>query len=96
MNQENRAKVLREAWLGDAVLTLFARRWILSETGAIDGEQSVRMTSNQFLNSLGQPDEVEARIGRVYESEGIDAAFKWIEDQLLPMFRKQETNRRKR
>jgi dsRNA-specific ribonuclease len=96
VNSENRAILLRQAWIGDAVLTLFARRWILSETGSIDGECSTRMTSNRFLNSLGQPDEVEARIGRIYESEGLDAAFAWIEANLLPMFKRQEGNRRKR
>ena len=78
------------------MLTLFARRWILAETGAIDGERSVRMTSNRFLNSLGQPDEVEAQIGRVYEGEGLEAAFQWIETRLLPMFKRQEGNRKKR
>ena len=96
MNTEFRARTLREAWIGDAVLTLFARRWILTETGVIDGERSVRMTSNQFLNSFGQPDEVEAQIGRVYEAEGLEAAFEWIETQLLPMFLRQEENRKKR
>jgi len=96
VNSESRARILRQAWIGDAVLTLFARNWILSETGAIDGERSVRMTSNQFLNSLGQPDEVEAQIGRVYETEGLVAAFAWIEAQLLPMFKRQEGNRKKR
>ena len=87
---------MRQAWIGDAVLTLFARRWILAETGAIDGERSARMTSNQFLNSVGQPDEVEAEIGRVYESQGLDAAFQWIEGRLLPMFQRQEEKRRRR
>lgn len=96
MSTDHRARTLREAWIGDAVLTLFARRWILAETGAIDGERSVRMTSNQFLNSFGQPDEVEAQIGRVYETEGLEAAFEWIETQLLPMFLRQEENRKKR
>lgn len=96
VNSENRAIILRQAWIGDAVLTLFARRWILSETGSIDGERSVRMTSNRFLNSLGQPDEVEAQIGRIYEADGLQAAFTWIEAQLLPMFKRQEGNRRKK
>lgn len=96
MNTENKARILRQAWVGDAVLTLFARRWILAETGMIDGERSVRMTSNRFLNSLGQPDEVEAQIGRVYETEGLEAAFIWIEQRLLPMFQRQEEKRRRR
>lgn len=96
MSSATRATILRQAWIGDAVLTLFARRWILAETGAIDGERSVRMTSNRFLNSIGQPDEVEAQIGRIYEAEGLDSAFTWIETQLLPMFKRQEGNRRKK
>ena len=62
----------------------------------IGGERSARMTSNRFLNSLGQPDEVEAQIGRVYEAEGLESAFQWIEERLLPMFLRQEDNRRKR
>ena len=95
VNSELRARTLRQAWIGDAVLTLFARRWILADTGAIDGERAARLTSNQFLNSIGQPDEVEARIGRVYQSEGLEAAFQWIETQLLPMFLRQQENRRK-
>ena len=96
MNAGKRAEVLREAWIGDAVLALFARRWILAQTGFIDGQCAARMTSNQFLNTLGAADEVEARIGRVYESEGLDAAFRWIEAELMPRFLKQESNREKR
>ena len=92
-NNNRRARLLREAWVGDAVLTLWARRWILAETGAIDGERSVRMTSNQFLSAVGNPDEVEAEIGRVYEAEGMEAATAWIEARLLPMFRRQEEKR---
>lgn len=96
MNAGRRAEVLREAWIGDAVLALYARRWILSQTGAIDGQCAARMTSNQFLNTVGAADEVEARIGRLYESEGLEAAFRWIEAQLMPMFLRQESNREKR
>jgi dsRNA-specific ribonuclease len=94
MNSDTKALLLRQAWLGDAVLTLWARRMILAETGAIDGPRSVRMTSNQFLGSIGNPDEVEAVIGRIYESHGLDEAFQWIEANLLPMFERQERNRR--
>ncbi len=93
---DHRELLLRQAWIGDAVLTLWARRWILEQNGAIDGAQSVRMTSNQFLGSVGNPDEVEAEIGRIYESDGLEPAFAWIEARLLPMFRKQESNRNRR
>jgi dsRNA-specific ribonuclease len=95
-NNNRRARLLREAWVGDAVLTLWARRWILASTGAIDGERSVRMTSNQFLSAVGNPDEVEAEIGRIYEAQGMEAATAWIEGKLLPMFRRQEENRSRR
>jgi len=94
MNSDAKALLLRQAWLGDAVLTLWARRWILAETGAIDGPRSVRMTSNQFLGSIANPDEVEAEIGRIYEARGLEEAFQWIEANVLPMFQRQERNRR--
>ena len=51
------------------------------------------MTSNQFLAALAEPSEAEARIGRVYEAEGLDAAFAWIETHLMPLFERQEANR---
>ena len=90
---DNRAKILREAWVGDAVLTLWARLYILRERGAIDGERAVRMTSNNFLGAVGNPDQVEAEIGRIFEDQGLDAAYQWIEQRLLPMFKRQEENR---
>lgn len=96
MNTAKRAETLRQAWIGDAVLTLYARRWILAQTGETDGDCAARMTSNQFLSSAGNADEVEAQIGRLFESDGLDAAFQWIEVTLLPTFLRQETNRRKR
>lgn len=92
----HRGLVLKQAWIGDAVLTLWARRWILTQTGEIDGARSVRMTSNQFLGGVGNPDEVEAQIGRVYEAEGLEAAFQWIEAHVLPVFQRQEVNRNRR
>jgi dsRNA-specific ribonuclease len=85
--------VLRDAWIGDAVLALYVRTKILREDGVVDGEKYTRMTSNQFLNGLGEPSEVEARIGRVYEAEGLRAAFSVIEAEILPLFEKQEANR---
>ena len=79
-------QILKEAWVGDAALCLFAREKILREDGRVDGDRCARMTSNQFLNSVGEPSEVEARIGRIYSAEGLEAAFRWIERELMPMF----------
>ena len=81
------------AWIGDTILDLFARTWILKEKGAVCGETQRRMTSNQFLACLGNPTSVEAKIGRLYREEGMQAAFAWIEAELLPLFKKQEKKR---
>lgn len=81
-----------EAWVGDAVLALYMRRLILSEQGKMDGEMFVRCTSNDFLRNIGNPTSVEALIGRIYEEQGLQAAFDWMEFQLLPVFRQQEKN----
>ena len=88
-----REQVLKEAWIGDAVLTLYARRRILREDAVIDGPKAERMTSNQFLTAFAEPSEAEARIGRVYEVEGLEAAFAWIEVHLMPVFERQEAKR---
>jgi len=82
--------------VGDAVLSLFARVRILRGDGVQDQAKFIRMTSNQFLAVVGEPSEVEAEIGRVYEREGLDAAFAWIDQKLMPVFEKQEEKRRKR
>jgi 23S rRNA maturation mini-RNase III len=82
------------AWIGDTILDLYARLWILRERGTVCGETQRRMTSNQFLACLGNPTAVEAKIGRLYQEGGTDAAFAWIEEELLPLFMKQERNRR--
>ncbi len=76
---ERRRRILEEAWIGDAVLCLYARRAILRAAGAVEGELLQRMTSNRFLTRFGEASEVEAEIGRIYEREGIEAAFAWIE-----------------
>ncbi|MGC4054683.1 MAG: hypothetical protein QM757_38025 [Paludibaculum sp.] len=92
---DQRRHVLKDAWIGDAVLCLYARTLILREGGEVDGERYIRMTSNQFLGQLGEPSEVEARIGRMYESGGLPAAFAWMDEHLLPLYRRQEANRNK-
>jgi len=83
-------KEREEAWVGDAVLALYVRRWILSKHGQMEGEMFVRFTSNDFLSRKGNPTSVEAEIGRIYESSGESAAFGWIEQNLLPVFIEQE------
>lgn len=79
-----------EAWTGDAVLALFVREWILREKGSLDGEMFVRFTSNDFLSQVGKPTAVEAEIGRIYAKDGLAAAFKHMEDTLLPLFIQRE------
>jgi dsRNA-specific ribonuclease len=93
---ERQEQILREAWIGDAVLSLFARSKILLEDGRIDADKFERMTSNRFLGVVGDASGVEAEIGRVYRREGLAAAFGWIEERLIPPFRRQEANRQKR
>ena len=82
------------AWIGDTILDLYARLWILRERGSVCGETQRRMTSNQFLACLGNPTAVEAKIGELYRDGGSEVAFAWIETELLPIFEKQERKRR--
>jgi len=96
VNAERRRKILEQAWIGDAVLCLYARCRILREGGAVDGEKFERMTSNRFLASFGEPSEVEAELGRLYEREGLEAAFLWIEQKLMPLFDRQEEKRQEK
>ncbi|MCF6313729.1 MAG: hypothetical protein L3J39_14895 [Verrucomicrobiales bacterium] len=86
-------QVRAQAWIGDTVLDLFARDYILRQLGKMDGEMLARMTCNQFLSALGNPTVVEAEIGVVYERQGLQAGFAWIEENLLPIFLKQERKR---
>jgi 23S rRNA maturation mini-RNase III len=83
------------AWVGDAVLALFSREWILRHYGKSDGAMQARMTSNQFLSCLGQPTSFEAEIGALYRKEGLAAAFARLETLVVPLFLKQERNRAK-
>lgn len=87
------AEIRNEAWIGDAVLSLFVRSWILREHGAMDGERLTAFSSNAFLSAFGNPTEVEAEIGRIYERDGLTAAFAAIEEKLLPVFLAQEKRR---
>ena len=92
---DRRAKILAEAWIGDAVLSLYVRQQILRDNGKLNSSELERFTSNQALTVFGEPSEVEAGIGRVYESGGLNAAFAWIETKMMPVFRKQEEKRMK-
>jgi dsRNA-specific ribonuclease len=83
---------LREqAWIGDAVLALFVRNWLLAATSR---ETSLAQraalfelfASNQFLSNFGEPTRVEAEIGRLYQSGGLPAAFAFIEKKFLNRF----------
>jgi hypothetical protein len=85
-----------EAWIGDAVLALWARLHILQADGSVDGPKFLRMTSNQFLAAFGEPTAVEAQIGRLYRQGGEPAAFAWIEANIAPLFLRQEENRLRR
>ena len=78
------------AWIGDAVLGLFARNWILEKEKKMDAEMFISMTSNNFLNSLGNPTKVEAKIGLIFNNEGLEKAFSYIEKSILPLFLKQK------
>jgi dsRNA-specific ribonuclease len=82
------------AWVGDAVLALFARQFVLRERDSMDGEWFTRLTSNEFLSAFGNPTRVEASIGKLYHAGGLEAAFEWMDAQLIPLFRKQVANKR--
>jgi len=82
-----------EAWIGDAVLALYARSWIMEQDGKMNGEKFVRFTSNDFLRRFGNPTTEEAMIGQVYKKDGLDAACKYMEERFLPKFRELEKSR---
>ncbi len=84
-----------EAWVGDAVLALYVREWMLRERGKIDGEAFVRATSNDFLRQLGNPTSVEAEIGRIYREKGLQAGFDFVEEKIIPLFKQREKVREK-
>lgn len=90
------AELRERAWVGDAVLALFAREWILDQDDIkpeARADEFTRMTSNTFLGCLGEPTKVEAAIGDVYSQDGLAAAFAHIESTLLPLYLKQRRNR---
>ena len=90
---EELRKEREAAWVGDAVLALFARQFVLRERNAMDGEWFTRLTSIEFLSAFGNPTRVEASIGKLYMAGGLDAAFTWMDAELVPLFRKQIAKR---
>ena len=83
------------AWIGDAVLALYAREWLLQQPDhPVFSRQElfIRLTSNAFLVSMGEPTRVEAEIGLVYKEDGLPAAFSHIEQTLRPLFKKHILN----
>lgn len=90
MTKNEELKKEREAaWIGDAVLALYARQYVLSERSCMDGEWFTHLTSNEFLSSFGNPTRVEAKIGEIYLNEGLEAAHVYIAEEFVPLFRKQ-------
>ncbi len=79
----NLADLRATAWIGDAVLALYVRGWILDQQGRMNGGLFSRCTSNEFLLRLGDPTKVEATIGVVYQAEGLEAARRWLDHHLL-------------
>ena len=90
MTRNEALKIEREAaWIGDAVLALYAREFVLRERKCMDGVWFTHLTSNEFLSAFGNPTSVEAIIGRIYRDQGLAAAHAHIEAEYLPMFKKQ-------
>lgn len=91
--KHRRLEEVRElAWLGDAVLALWARTWLREQGRGADQDAFSRMTSNQFLSAFGQPDAVEAWIGERYLEAGFEAICAELEAHLLPVYQRQEAN----
>ena len=59
----------------------------------MDGEWFTLLTSNDFLSAFGNPTRVEASIGELYQNEGLEASFAWMDAELIPHFRKRLANR---
>jgi hypothetical protein len=86
-------KLKDEAWVGDAVLALYVRYWILQNAPKSLSDSSRQelfelFVSNQFLSAFGEPTQVEAAIGKTFTNQGLTAAFAQIENWLLPPFLK--------
>lgn len=84
MDKATEERLRVEAWIGDAILALYVREWILEEEGAINGKLFVEFTSNEFLRRTGNATGVEAEIGRIFKAGGLEAGYAWIEQNLRP------------
>ncbi len=92
-SDETRDRLQQQAWIGDAVLTLFARTRILDRERRVDADLASRMTSNRFLSAFGEPTAAEAALGRIYQERGLEASFAWIEAEWMPLFERQREKR---
>jgi 23S rRNA maturation mini-RNase III len=82
-------KVRNQAWIGDAVLSLYVREWLspdVERTFPDRNELYQLFTSNQFLSSFGEPTAVEAEIGRIYLDRGLAVAFAYIQARFVERF----------
>lgn len=93
---EDPRELQAKAWIGDAVLALCAREWLLNEHGYVSSVKFENLTSNAFLTTMGNPTKVEAEIGVRYETGGLEAARTWIQATIIPQFLKQERTRQRR
>lgn len=73
-----------EAWLGDAVLALLTRSWLLKTFGTADGDLQGLITSNHFLSRFGHPTAVEAALGRLWRDHGYAATEIEFREKFLP------------
>lgn len=85
-----------QAWIGDAILCLYAREWLLQHSPSsrsLRTELFTHFTSNQFLSAWGDPTRVEAQIGLLYQRQGLTAAYDHITTAILPLYRRQIRNK---
>ena len=97
LEQQLEEKLKKEAWVGDAILALYVREWILARYGEINGPLFVEFSSNDFLRRIGNPTGVEAAIGRAFKEGGLEAGYAWIEENLQErMLERLKTLKRKK
>ncbi len=85
------------AWIGDAILALYARKWILKQSSIQAKERASvfqSMTTNEFLSHWGEPTQVESRIGKIFEEDGFEKAMHYIEANLLPIVIKRQKQKK--
>lgn len=81
-------RVRDQAWIGDAVLALYARMWALRNVRDASLRSAVftHFTSNHSLAAIGDPTRVEAQIGDAFAAGGLQSGFDFISLKLLPVF----------